>query len=76
MNRFAVLAAIVAVLAALSACQDFHWITPVPPLPSVAPTMVPEKSLLPTVTPTPSIGYKCARWHVWECELQMRVGEM
>lgn len=56
MNRLAVLAAIVAVLAALSACHErdgWHWITPIPPVtiePHVAPP-TPTVSLLPTITP-------------------------
>lgn len=37
----------------LAGCQG-HLITPVPPLPSVAPAIAPPTvSLLPTVTPTP-----------------------
>lgn len=76
MTRLFLLAATVLVLAALSACNDFHWITPIPPLPSVVPTMAPEPSLLPTITPTSEAGYKCARWRVRDCELELREGEM
>lgn len=75
MQRLATLALLVF---ALAACHRdaWHWITPIPPLPSVAPTMKPEPSLMPTVTPTPGASYPCHRWRVWQCELEFETGTL
>lgn len=52
-QRLFIMALTVLILAAvISACDDgtWHWITPEPPI-TVEPDMVPEKSLIPTITP-------------------------
>jgi hypothetical protein len=75
MNRLFALALTVALFAALSACGGLHWVErqPVPP---IAPQLVPPLHLfIPTPTVTPS-DFPCARWHVWDCELRLREGEM
>lgn len=75
-TRLGLLAAIVTTLAIMSACHEdtWHWLTPIPPLPSVQPDMSPEPSLLPTITPEAS--YPCYRWRAMNCELTMKVGEL
>ena len=55
MIRLFVLALLVAALATFSACSGFHWVRPVPPIPTVRPHVVP--------------AYKCERWHSRYCQL-------
>lgn len=80
MSRLAALAIIVLVLAAASACHrdTWHWLTPVPPV-TIEPHVAPPKGwppYIPTVTPTPSIEYKCECWHIRDCELRFSAGEL
>ncbi len=76
MTRLFTLALIVM---ALASCHDgvLHWLTPIPPLPSVEPDMDPKAYpiWLPTITPEPS-AYPCSRWHVWDCELHFSAREL